>query len=76
MAGGLERGHPKFGGQSQSLSVDSLGWLKSGRVLLSIDLAEEAQAPGFMATFLVGTGEIERAYSVRGMASSRRPASR
>ena len=62
---GLERGHPKFGSQSQSLSVDNLGWIESGRVLLSIDLAEEAQAPGLMAAFLVGTGEIERAHSER-----------
>jgi hypothetical protein len=65
MAVGLERDHPKFGSQSQSLSVDSLRWFESGCVLLSIDLAEEAQAPGLMAAFLVSTGEIERAHSER-----------
>jgi hypothetical protein len=65
VAEGLERCHPKCGSQSQRLSVDSLGWLDGGRVVLSIDLAEEAQAPGLMAAFLVGTGKIERAHRER-----------
>jgi hypothetical protein len=59
VAVGLERYHPKFCSQSQSLSVGNVSRIERGRVLSCIDLAEKSQAPCLMAAFLMGAGQIE-----------------
>jgi hypothetical protein len=55
MAVSLERCHPQFCSQDQSLSVSSLSRIKAWWVLTCIDLAHKPQAPRLMAAFFVGT---------------------
>ena len=59
---GQEWCHAQFFGQGDGLSVEGLGRLDGRRIVLRMNLTEEAQVPGLMAAFLVGTGEIEGLY--------------
>ena len=57
----LERPHAKCLGQGEGFPVASDSGLNLRRLMLRRHLAEESQGVGFMAAFLVLTGEIEGA---------------
>jgi hypothetical protein len=61
VAVGLERAHAEFLGQGKGLAVVGLGLAVLWWLTLSRNLTEETQGIGFVALFLVLTGERQHA---------------
>jgi hypothetical protein len=58
---GLERTHAEFLGQGQGLAIVGFGLIALRWMTLCRDLAKEAQGMGFIAPFLMRTGELQSA---------------
>ena len=56
----LERAHPQLLRQGEGLPVVGFGPLALWWMTLCHDLAEELEGIGFVAPFLMGTGELQR----------------
>ena len=59
MAVSLERAHAQLLGQGQGLPVVGFGPLALWRLSLGRNLAQESQGVGFVAPFLMRTGELQ-----------------
>jgi hypothetical protein len=59
VAMGKQWAHAKFFSQSEGLSVVNFGFFDMRWIALRRDVAEEAQGPCLMATFLVRPGELD-----------------